>query len=282
MTVTGTYVYTDGSPGVGTVSFSPTDGAWLKDVAAETTVVAKKVVVTLDGAGAFSVQLPATDDPDVSPSGTTYDVVETVGGVSRSYSIVLPMSDTTVALVERAPVAPSGSVSQLVVKVNGKLPNASGEVVLSASDLGAATATDLTNGLAGKAALSHTHSIAQVTGLQAALDGKAAAYVPQALTDAATLSVDASLGRHFRVTLGGNRTLAAPSSGVDGQMILLEVTQDGTGGRTLTAGTGVVLGDDVASLALSTGANRTDYVLLLFHAAKGKWSVLGVIHGYAL
>ena len=37
---------------------------------------------------------------------------------------------------------------------------------------GFATTTELTNGLAGKANTSHTHTIEQVTGLQSALDGK--------------------------------------------------------------------------------------------------------------
>ena len=57
------------------------------------------------------------------------------------------------------------------------------------------------------------------------------------LTDAASISVNAALGNLFRVTLGGNRTLANPSGGTDGQMIRVEVTQDGSGSRTLAYGT---------------------------------------------
>lgn len=55
-----------------------------------------------------------------------------------------------------------------------------------------------------------------------------------ALTDAATISVDASLGNVATVTLAGNRTMGAPSSGSTGQKLLFKITQDGTGGRTLT------------------------------------------------
>ncbi|GLW91776.1 hypothetical protein [Actinokineospora globicatena] len=282
ITVTGHYVYTDGSPGVGTVTFFPTGGVWLKDATAPATVVAKKVTATLDGTGAFSVVLPATDDPDVTPTATTYDVVETIGGVTREYSISLLSTETPVDLATKAPVAPSGSVSQLVVKVNGKLPNGSGEVTLVPGDIGAADATATTNALAGKSATGHTHSIANVTGLQTALDGKATAYTVQALTDSSTLAVDASLGRHFRVTLGGNRTLAAPTNGTDGQMLLVELKQDGTGNRTLALGTGIVLGDDVSTVVLSTGAGKSDYLLMLYNAAQTKWVVLGIMHGYTL
>lgn len=58
----------------------------------------------------------------------------------------------------------------------------------------------------------------------------------QTLTDGATISWDASLGRTATVTLGGNRTLANPTNLVTGGYYCLIVTQDGTGGRTLTVG----------------------------------------------
>jgi hypothetical protein len=54
-----------------------------------------------------------------------------------------------------------------------------------------------------------------------------------ALADAATIVVDASLGDIGTVTLGGNRTMGAPSNPVTGQRLGFTITQDGTGGRTL-------------------------------------------------
>ena len=56
----------------------------------------------------------------------------------------------------------------------------------------------------------------------------------QALTDAATISWDASLGGVATVTVAGNRTMAAPTNLKTGGHYVLHVTQDGTGGRTLT------------------------------------------------
>ena len=59
-----------------------------------------------------------------------------------------------------------------------------------------------------------------------------------ALTDAATIAVDLSLGNNFSVTLAGNRTLGDPTNVTAGQSGVIVVTQDGTGSRTLAyAGT---------------------------------------------
>lgn len=54
-----------------------------------------------------------------------------------------------------------------------------------------------------------------------------------ALTDAATIAVDMSLGNNFSVTLGGNRTLGNPTNLTAGQSGIIYVTQDATGSRTL-------------------------------------------------
>jgi hypothetical protein len=54
-----------------------------------------------------------------------------------------------------------------------------------------------------------------------------------ALTDAATVAVDLSLGNFYTLTLGGNRTLGAPTNQAAGQSGVIVITQDGTGSRTL-------------------------------------------------
>ena len=57
--------------------------------------------------------------------------------------------------------------------------------------------------------------------------------VPVALTDAATIALDAALGNVFTVTTAGNRTMGNPTNVVAGMMFTVIVTQDGVGGRTL-------------------------------------------------
>jgi hypothetical protein len=59
----------------------------------------------------------------------------------------------------------------------------------------------------------------------------AADYV--ALTDAATVDVDMATGINFTLTIGGNRTLGAPTNTKNGQAGEIIITQDGTGSRTL-------------------------------------------------
>lgn len=53
------------------------------------------------------------------------------------------------------------------------------------------------------------------------------------LTDGASIAWDMSQGNLYTVTLGGNRTLAAPTNYVIGETYYLEVVQDATAGRTL-------------------------------------------------
>jgi hypothetical protein len=54
------------------------------------------------------------------------------------------------------------------------------------------------------------------------------------LTDGATLNWDTSLGQVAQVTLGGNRTFAAPTNLVNGGFYSLLIIQDGTGSRTIS------------------------------------------------
>jgi hypothetical protein len=55
-----------------------------------------------------------------------------------------------------------------------------------------------------------------------------------ALTDAATIATVATNGTTATVTLGGNRTVGAPTNVSIGQRLTYIFTQDGTGGRTVT------------------------------------------------
>lgn len=77
---------------------------------------------------------------------------------------------------------------------------------------------------------------------------------PVALTDAATIATDASLGLLYTVTLGGNRTLANPTNLQSGQEIRFQVTQDGTGARTLAYGTLFKFNSNGSTLTTTAGA----------------------------
>ena len=100
------------------------------------------------------------------------------------------------------------------------------------------------------------------------------------LTDAATIAVDASLGTHMRVTLGGNRTLGNPTNPTDGQRILFEIIQDGTGSRTITLSSKYALGTDIASVTLTTTASKRDFLGVIYNSAADKWFVVAFVKGY--
>lgn len=104
-----------------------------------------------------------------------------------------------------------------------------------------------------------------------------------ALTDGATISVDAALGNHFRVTLGGNRTMGVPSNPVNGQKIMFEIIQDGTGSRTITfsggAG-GYSYGTDITGVTLTTTANKRDFVGAVYNSTANTWYIIAFIKGY--
>jgi len=100
------------------------------------------------------------------------------------------------------------------------------------------------------------------------------------LTDAATVTVDATLGSVFDLTLAGNRTLANPTGAVNGQRLLFRIRQDVTGGRTLAFGTKYRFGTTITSVTLSTVAEQLDRIEVEYVAADDKFDVVAVTKGY--
>ncbi len=102
-----------------------------------------------------------------------------------------------------------------------------------------------------------------------------------ALTDASTIAVDASKGNTFSVTLGGNRTLGNPTNALDGQRIIFQVTQDGTGSRTLAYGSAYAFSSSLAAPTLSTSPGATDYLGFIYRAAVSEWEFVAFVSGFA-
>ena len=95
----------------------------------------------------------------------------------------------------------------------------------------------------------------------------ARAYNPiTTLTDAASITSDFAIGNNFLVTLGGNRTLAAPSNAVAGQSGSIYIIQDGTGARTLGYNT-VFQFVSATVPTLSTGAGDVDMLVYMARSA---------------
>ena len=79
------------------------------------------------------------------------------------------------------------------------------------------------------------------------------------LTDAATIATDCSLSNNFTVTLGGNRTLGAPTNPTAGMVCNWEIKQDATGSRTLAFNAAFLFPGGTDPVA-STAANAIDFM----------------------
>jgi len=109
--------------------------------------------------------------------------------------------------------------------------------------------------------------VLDLTGLQVKLGTEGT------LTDGATVAWDVSTSPIAKLTLGGNRTLSAPTNAVgSGQYISLLVIQDGTGSRTLTWNAVYEFTADTAP-TLTTTANYGD--LFTFRYNGTKWLEVG-------
>ena len=98
------------------------------------------------------------------------------------------------------------------------------------------------------------------------------AFAESTLTDGATISWDASTQDVCKVTLGGNRTMAAPTNNTTGQFISILVIQDGTGSRTLTWNAVFEFKDDTAP-TLTTTASKGDVFVFRYNGSK--WLEMG-------
>jgi hypothetical protein len=108
------------------------------------------------------------------------------------------------------------------------------------------------------------------------------------LVDGATMTIDPSLGNHFWVVLGGNRTLevgvlsAAEQTRSDGQQITVELVQDATGSRTITLGASIIYGTTITDpITATVTAAKRDILTLQYSKRADKWMVVGFVKGFA-
>jgi len=198
-----------------------------------------KVAIT---APATSATLSLFEGSTLATSGA-YSTTLTATGTT---TVTLPTSGTIYGTA-------SSSITSLQLKTSLSDETGSGSVVFA--DTATLSSTTINTGLTvnGPAALNK-----QV-------------YSPfVALTDGATISVDASVGNMFRVTLGGNRTVGAPTNSQDGQTINFHISQDGTGNRTLAWNSAYKWPSGVAP-TLSTAANALDVVSCTYNSTLSYW-----------
>lgn len=102
-----------------------------------------------------------------------------------------------------------------------------------------------------------------------------------ALTDGPTITVDASQGNDFRVTLAASRTMATPSHPTDGQQIIFQITQGSGGSATITWDTGYEFSTELPQPTLSTAAGETDLLGFIYNSAKSRWLLAAFVNGFS-
>jgi hypothetical protein len=111
-------------------------------------------------------------------------------------------------------------------------------------------------------------------------DGTWAAAVEQVgivnLVDGATIATDAASGKHFRVTIAGDRTFGVPTNPTDGMRRIWEVTASGAS-RNLALSTGTS-----GSFELTTGITspitiadgKTQFIGAIYNSTRARWTVI--------
>ena len=94
------------------------------------------------------------------------------------------------------------------------------------------------------------------------------------LTDAATVAWDMTLSNTYQLTLGGNRTMAAPSNIKPGYTYTLFLYQDGTGNRTATWNAVFKWGNSGAAPTLTPTAGAVDALDFIADASGNLHGVL--------
>lgn len=141
VTVTGRYIDASGAAVRGSVTF--TLDTPLLNAGASTYIIETEYTVALDATGSFAVNLPATNDPDVTPTGWTWTLTPNFDGADP-ITFALPTNLTSVDITTLSPALPNPSQTYSYVLVsavgapNGVAPlNGSG--VIPAANIGAKT-----------------------------------------------------------------------------------------------------------------------------------------------
>ena len=101
----------------------------------------------------------------------------------------------------------------------------------------------------------------------------------QTPTYSANKTINWSEGNIARMTLTGNCVITN-NGAYDGQKLLLELKQDATGSRTVSFTSETRFGTDITGITLTTTANKSDKIGLIYNGADGKYDVIAFARGY--
>ena len=186
------------------------------------------------------------------------EIAGTVGGAHTSIFVYLPAGAAKTYAIKNAVSANTTASDAVVLRVAGQthgvtvptggvgyfFTNGTSVNTLNASGFSALTTTQAdaryvaitgSQTITGAKTFTSTVTITGAVAFTSAVNVSGPVNVNTVtLTDAASIVPSFDAGNTFVVTLGGNRTLAAPTSANIGQSGSIRVIQDATGGRTLS------------------------------------------------
>ena len=251
---------------------------------------------TVSIGSAATVTLSAVDGGSDVPRSAFLEVKGTVGGAHDTITMIIPAQSKGYVVHNRVSANTTASDVVKIKTASGQGYNvplgAIGLVVcdgtsvwsLNSKGLGLGTAADLDVGVCAsnvpEVSAADLRYVRTSVTTNATIRGdityqagslkihtSARAYNPiTTLTDAASIATNFALGNNFLVTIGGNRTLAAPTNCVAGQSGSIYFIQDGTGSRTCSFNTAWQF-TDASVPSLSTGASDVDILVYLARSA---------------
>ena len=285
--VTGTLSVANGGTGATSLTgLVKADGANAFTAAVAGTDYQRPIILTTTGSGSATLSGTTLNIPSVSSTVNAGSISGTVAVLNGGTGA----TTANTAFNALAPTQTSNSGKYLTTDgtntswgtVASTLPTTvntnSNYNIVMATGSNAALVTGTGNG--GNAATLNPYtgkmSVSGLTAYGYGITSPIYASTPQVLTDASTISWDPINGLNASVTLAGNRTLNFTNTLLAGSYGTLVVTQDATGGRTLTlpSTANKVLGStSTTTIGLSSAAGAKDILNFYYDGTNCFWNI---------
>lgn len=193
------------------------------------------------------------------------------GDILNNFLITARNTDGTLKPIGSSSLQDGAVTTAKIAATLNEIPTAVADVSLadtSATNVGTATAPQ---DLASK-----TYVDDKLTRTGDQMEGQLGEAVV-VLDDDTTITINASLGNVFTVTISDDRTIANPTNPTSGQKITLRIKQDAGGGRAVTWGSAFRFSTDVPQPTLTTNPNSFDYLRFVYNNAATKWDCISTV-----